>query len=208
MASKLRSPFAAQFDRILGKKAEDDDVTKPDKPEDQDEAERLRKVEKKAKDKEDDDDETDIEDDEEAKKGRAHERSRIRAILVSEPGLQNPIMAAHLALDTAMPAKEAIAAIGGLNSALAARDAEHAQTEHEGRPDVSVARAILAAGAKARGEEVAPVPPGRRERMGLRAGEEQPRQARQGRDLDGYGRLVSPVAQAIIDAGKRARGEG
>ena len=189
-----RSVFA-NIGAKAGQKAE---KKAPDEQEDQDEAERLRKAKKAKKAEAEDDDEDDDEDskkdkddqdDAKASAARGRERARVRAILTSPEGLANPVVACHMALDTSMPRSAAIAAISSLNAAtgVSAFDID------EGDAEASMATAILAAGAKARGE-AAPVPPGRRERMGVRP---EAQSARPPRDM----------VAAILEAGRKARGE-
>ena len=141
---------------------DDDDDKKKKKDDDQDDDKAKGK---KAKASDDEDDESDAS----SKKARARERGRIRAILTSDAGQTDPVAAAHVALDTAMPRAEAIGMLTAMSVSRAASGGSAPARAGLGdrmggvkNPDVgadagqsggpSMADRIIAAGKKARGE--------------------------------------------------------
>ena len=143
----------------------DDDSKKDDKK--KDDAKKAKKA--KADDGDDSDDMEDEEQDKDARVARARERSRIRAILVSEPGKANPVAAAHLATGTSMPRGQAIEMLAAMQAGqvgasaaaeprrdnLRDRMAEVPNASvgaEDQRPAPNLAAQIIAAGKKRRGE--------------------------------------------------------
>ena len=95
--------------------AEDgDDESEKDDTKKKDDAKKAKKA--KADDGDDADDMEDEEPGKDARAARARERSRIRAILVSEPGKANPVAAAHLATGTSMPRGQAIEMLAAMQA--------------------------------------------------------------------------------------------
>jgi hypothetical protein len=102
------------------------------------------------------------------------EKNRVLAILTSPAGLRNPQVAVNIAIMTALPRGQAVAMIEALESSSPSRDAS---------ADTSLARRIVRAGNRRRGEE--PVAPSTvRQGQGHRA-----------------------TSQEILAAGRKARGE-
>jgi hypothetical protein len=81
---------------------------------------------------------------------RARERDRIKAIFLSAPGTKNPMMAAHVALESSAPRDEAIAAMAATQRAAVA-------TLLRPRPSVLAAQIVMA-GKKRRGEVASDAP--------------------------------------------------
>ena len=97
---------------------DDDDGKKKKKPEDEDDDGNGGKSKSKKSKAKADDDEDDTS--ASAKVIRAQERSRIRAILVSEAGQADPVAAAHIALDTDMPRDQAVGMLAAMSVSRAA----------------------------------------------------------------------------------------
>lgn len=163
------------------KKAEDgdDDMDDEDAAEDDEECEEeedQKKKSKKSKKAEDGDDDSDKEDedDPEARRARARERGRIRAIVTSDAGKLNPVGAMELACGTSMSRRQAVGtlrAMGAPIGAAAPRQTDALRSRMAGvetpeigsgdaRPDANAnpvkatAAAIIEAGKKRRGEKV------------------------------------------------------
>ncbi|MCK8784134.1 hypothetical protein M0638_07060 [Roseomonas sp. NAR14] len=144
--------FASQPLRRSAKRAEEEDKRDPPKKPDDEDGETTRKVKRRAKQKGDDEDQDDADDEEEregdaARAARRRERARCAAIFRSPLAAANFDGAMHLAFETTMPARAAIA----LMSAAAS---SHAPSPATKRP---LAERILASDRMARGE--APPPP-------------------------------------------------
>ena len=153
-----------------GDDKDSDDGDDADEDSDDDKKKDDAKKAKKAKaDDGDDDDMEDEEQDKDARAARARERSRIRAILVSEPGKANPVAAAHLATGTSMPRAHAIEMLAAMQAGqvgagaaaeprrdnLRDRMAEVPNASvgaEDQRPAPNLAAQIIAAGKKRRGE--------------------------------------------------------
>lgn len=161
------------------KKADDEEAAKTEAEEDE-KAKKTKTKKDKAKkdddtndeddgDEPDDDDEGDRRDDtkSKARAARGRERGRIRAILTSAAGKQNPVAAAELATGTSMPRQQAVAmlmAIGPAAEAAPAPAARDALRERmakvdvpnvgasDDKPNPNLAQQIVLAGKKARGE--------------------------------------------------------
>ncbi|WP_176414606.1 hypothetical protein [Photorhabdus luminescens] len=105
-------------------KAEDDDPDAEDDDDQDDDKDKSSKKGKKAKSRraEDDDDDADAEeDDDDKKEGRRAERKRCAAIFGSKYAAGRPDMAAHLAFNTRMSAREAISTLAAMGSVSAPR---------------------------------------------------------------------------------------
>lgn len=85
---------------------EDDDDREPDAEDDDDDKEKGKKV--KSRRAEEDDDDAEEDENRDVKKGRRAERKRCAAIFGSKHAAGRPDMAAHLAFNTRMSAREAI----------------------------------------------------------------------------------------------------
>ncbi|MCW7550514.1 hypothetical protein OO184_21935 [Photorhabdus sp. APURE] len=96
-------------------KAEDDDPDAED-DDDQDDKDKSSKKGKKAKSRraEDDDDDENAEEDDDKEKGRRAEQKRCAAIFGSKHAANRPDMAAHLAFNTRMSAREAISTLAAM----------------------------------------------------------------------------------------------
>ncbi|WP_192903221.1 hypothetical protein [Photorhabdus khanii] len=103
-------------------KAEEDDPDAED-DDDQDDKDKSSKKGKKAKSRraEEDDDDENAEDDDDKKEGRCAERKRCAAIFGSKHAAGRPDMAAHLAFNTRMSAREAISTLAAMGSVSAPR---------------------------------------------------------------------------------------
>ncbi len=187
----MGKPFS--FAHLLGfgaKKAEDEERDEDMKRDDEtDEEYEARKAKKAEDDKKDPEDETDkdeedekdeLEEGEEKERkeqekakaaafaeGAAAERARCAAIFGSKPAASRPDMAAHLAFNTDLDAKAAVAALdaaavghnpkGSLANRMTGVQVPAVGTDGGQRPDpnspAAQAAAIVAAGKKARGEK-------------------------------------------------------
>lgn len=85
---------------------EDDDDREPDAEDDDDDKEKGKKA--KSRRAEDDDEDAEEDENRDVKKGRRAERKRCAAIFGSKHAAGRPDMAAHLAFNTRMSAREAI----------------------------------------------------------------------------------------------------
>lgn len=85
---------------------EDDDDREPDAEDDDDDKEKGKKV--KSRRAEEDDEDAEEDENRDVKKGRRAERKRCAAIFGSKHAAGRPDMAAHLAFNTRMSAREAI----------------------------------------------------------------------------------------------------
>jgi hypothetical protein len=164
------------------KKAEEDEKKKKDEDDEKDKDAKAKKAEEDKKKKEDDDEDGDDEGDRAdagdpmRRKARARERARISAIMCSDVGKTYPAAAAHFALDTDLPRRQAIASISALATMIpapaapapgAARDSLRDRMETVQQPQVGgsgagggpanddqkAAAAIVAAGKWRRGEK-------------------------------------------------------
>jgi hypothetical protein len=158
-------------------KKEDDEAKKAEEDKKKDDEAKAKKAEedKKKEDDEDEakaksegDDESDDKDDKkpDARTARAHERGRIKAILLSEPGKANPVAAAHLATGTSMSRSQAIEMLSAMQASAPATaatvsDKLRGRMANETIPAVgagdvqgspNLAQQIVAAGKKRRGE--------------------------------------------------------
>ncbi|NHB89602.1 MULTISPECIES: hypothetical protein [Photorhabdus] len=107
-------------------KADEDDKDDPDAEEDDDkDKDKSSKKGKKAKSRraDDDDDDADAEENDDKEEGRRAERKRCAAIFGSKHAAGRPDMAAHLAFNTRMSAREAISTLALTGSATAPRRA-------------------------------------------------------------------------------------
>jgi hypothetical protein len=141
------------------KKDDDEDKSKKSKAEDEDEEKDKDKDKDKDKSKKSEDD-----DEEPEARSRASERARIKAIIESEPGQANVEAAYELAVNSDLPAANAIAilkSVGPKSSAVAGdaslreRMAGTQQPDigaSDARPDPNLAERIVIAGKKRRGE--------------------------------------------------------
>jgi len=176
------APKAAEDDKDPKAKAKDDEDDQTDADDDsgddKDDKDKKSKKSKKAKAEDDesdakaaDDDDGDKKDndDKDARAARARERSRISAIVLSEPGKANPVGAMHLAVGTSMSRGEAINLLSAMQSgappavaaAPAPRDQLRTRMTTEPSPAVgseeqgagpTLAQQIVLAGRKASGE--------------------------------------------------------
>ena len=110
-------PLVAQDDEDDTDDEEDDE----DKEKSQGKKTKKDKTKKAQDDKKDDDDEDKKKEDE---KSRAQERHRILTILDSEPGKAIPQAAMHIALNTTLPAADAIGVLGSMQGVFAGMKAE------------------------------------------------------------------------------------
>ncbi|WP_289992122.1 hypothetical protein [Photorhabdus laumondii] len=116
-------------------RADEDDKDDPDAEEDDDEKDTSSKKGKKAKSRraDDGDDDADAEENDDKEEGRRAERKRCAAIFGSKHAAGRPDMAAHLAFNTRMSAREAISTLALTGSAPVSRRAsldermQHAQ---------------------------------------------------------------------------------
>ncbi|MBS9442491.1 hypothetical protein [Photorhabdus heterorhabditis] len=105
-------------------KADKDDKDDPDAEEDDDQdKDKSSKKGKKAKSRraDDDDDDADAEENDDKEEGRRAERKRCAAIFGSKHAAGRPDMAAHLAFNTNMSAREAISTLALTGSAPTSR---------------------------------------------------------------------------------------
>ncbi|WP_445494043.1 hypothetical protein [Photorhabdus sp. SF281] len=103
--------------------ADEDDKDDPDADDDQDDKDKSSKKGKKAKSRraDDDDDDADAEENDDKEEGRRAERKRCAAIFGSKHAAGRPDMAAHLAFNTNMSAREAISTLALTGSAPVSR---------------------------------------------------------------------------------------
>ncbi len=104
-------------------RADEDDKDDPDAEEDDDEKDTSSKKGKKAKSRraDDGDDDADAEENDDKEQGRRAERKRCAAIFGSKHAAGRPDMAAHLAFNTRMSAREAISTLALTGSASTPR---------------------------------------------------------------------------------------
>lgn len=104
-------------------KAEDDDPDAEDDDDQDDDKDKSSKKGKKAKSRraDDDDDDADAEENDDKEEGRRAERKRCAAIFGSKHAAGRPDMAAHLAFNTRMSAREAISTLALTGSAPVSR---------------------------------------------------------------------------------------
>ncbi|WP_165577092.1 hypothetical protein [Photorhabdus khanii] len=134
-SKKAKSRRAEEEDRDEEDAEDEDDDTKADEDEDdtdaeeddddQDDEDKSAKKGKKAKSRraEENDDDEDAEEDDDKKEGRRAERKRCAAIFGSKHAANRPDMAAHLAFNTRMSAREAISTLAAMGSVSAPRRA-------------------------------------------------------------------------------------
>jgi hypothetical protein len=190
--------FGSSNSPARGVAQSDDDDKSPKDKRDDDDTEKARKAKKareakKAKGEDPDPDDEDEEDeaDPKASAARARERARIGAIMSSAAARRDPVTAMHLCVDTATPRAQAIALLGNLADAAADREDATGSAggrDHLGNPLTAAARRMIAF---ARG----------------RTGEPSGQSGRRARDVDARGNPVSATAQAMLDAGRKGRGE-
>ncbi|MCT8345571.1 hypothetical protein LG003_22755 [Photorhabdus kleinii] len=132
-SKKAKSRRAEEEDRDDEDAEDEDDDTKADEDEDdtdaeeddddQDDEDKSSKKGKKAKSRRADDDDENAADNDDKKEGRRAERKRCAAIFGSKHAAGRPDMAAHLAFNTQMSAREAISTLALTGSAPVSRRA-------------------------------------------------------------------------------------
>ncbi|KER01552.1 hypothetical protein QPK14_21545 [Photorhabdus temperata subsp. temperata] len=129
-SKKAKSRRAEEEDRDEEDAEEEDDDTQADEDnddtdaeEDDDDKDTSSKKSKKAKSRRAEEDDADAEEDDDKKEGRRAERKRCAAIFGSKHAANRPDMAAHLAFNTRMSAREAISTLAAMGSVSAPRRA-------------------------------------------------------------------------------------
>lgn len=167
--------------------AQDDDDKKDDDEEDEEEEKEKsqgKKAKRKAKSAQDDKDDDEDEDKKKDEKSRAQERQRILTILDSVPGKAIPQAAMHIALNTTLPAADAIGVLGSMQGVFAGMKAAPLSNRMAAEPKYEI-------GVEAPSLE----------------DKSSPLATRTGPDGSTVPANPSALAAAIIAAGKKRRGE-